>query len=230
MSESNDHFLARWARRKAEIARGEEAAREVQSSQDPAEANQQGEEQDEAPFDLDQLPKIEDITGETDIRLFMHKAVPEDLRNAALRRTWEVTDSIRNYLDPAREYAWDWNTPGENPGSPLEAGYEAAKLAGRMLSGKLSENDNTLVAETNLEPTEPIAAVAASDAAQQNPDEARTPLPPDAAVRLSGSNVESLQQDSSGAVGEGEPAPQMAYSEIAAPQNVRRRHGGATPA
>lgn len=234
MTEDDGHFLSRWSRRKAEIARVEQAEDEARKADEHNVDNApDAPAAEEAPFDLSMLPKIEDITGETDIRLFLNKAVPEDLRNAALRRTWEVTDSIRDYLDPAREYAWDWNTPGANPGSPLETGYQAARLAAQMLSGGTGKQDDTLVVEispTEETPGELSAAQAGVVAAPQNEKSGpEQPAPPADPLRLSEAKPESFPADSAANAAATEPVQEVAFAEIVAPQHVRRRHGGAAP-
>ena len=85
------------------------------------------------------------MTGSTDITGFLRKGVPEHLRNAALRKSWALDPAIRNYVNPALEYAYDWNTPGGVPGTgELGAGMDVARmvlqimgdgLAGRTCSG-----------------------------------------------------------------------------------------------
>ena len=80
-------------------------------------------------FDLSSLPKLEDVTETTDITVFLRKGVPESLRNAALRKSWALDPAIRNYVNPALDYAYDWNTPGGVPGnSELAAGTDIAKM------------------------------------------------------------------------------------------------------
>ncbi len=66
--------------------------------------------------ELAALPRIEDLVPGSDIRAFLRAGVPRDLRNAAMRRMWMLTPGIRDYKDPAVDYAWDWNTPGGVPG------------------------------------------------------------------------------------------------------------------
>ncbi len=79
----------------------------------------------------------------------MNALVPADLRNAALRRMWELDTAIRDYVSPATEYAWNWNEGGNAPGyAPLEAGFRAAEAAARMFSAP--QMDNTLV-ESSVE-------------------------------------------------------------------------------
>ena len=87
-------------------------------------------------FDLSSLPKLEDMTATTDITGFLRKGVPEHLRNAALRKSWALDPAIRNYVNPALEYAYDWNTPGGVPGSSeLGAGMDVARLVSQIMGG-----------------------------------------------------------------------------------------------
>ena len=69
------------------------------------------------------------MTGATDITGFLQKGVPEHLRNAALRKSWALDPAIRNYVNPALEYAYDWNTPGGVPGTgEIGAGMDVARM------------------------------------------------------------------------------------------------------
>ena len=85
-------------------------------------------------FDLSSLPKLEELTGATDITGFLSKGVPEHLRNAALRKSWALDPAIRNYVNPALEYAYDWNTPGGVPGGgELGAGIDVARMVSQIM-------------------------------------------------------------------------------------------------
>ena len=66
--------------------------------------------------------------------MFLRKGVPEHLRNAALRKSWALDPAIRNYVNPALDYAYDWNTPGGVPGSSeLGAGVDVARLVSEIM-------------------------------------------------------------------------------------------------
>src|SRR2546430_7330708 len=135
-------FLARWSQRKQEAKepkRDEPDAESVESSGAPT---PQGE--DVTPeFDLSTLPKLEELTASTDITAFLRKGVPEHLRNAALQKSWALDPAIRNYVNPALEYAYDWNTPGGVPGGgELGAGVDVARLVSRILGGGAAEPTN----------------------------------------------------------------------------------------
>ena len=68
------------------------------------------------PEEIAELPAIDEITVETDLKLFLRAGVPKALRNAALRRMWVIDPAVRDFVNDAREYAYDWNTPGGVPG------------------------------------------------------------------------------------------------------------------
>src|SRR5215210_7482899 len=135
---SDDHqgsdangFLKRWSQRKLEA---KEPQRETPSLQVDVQPLDIGEEAPVEEFDLSSLPKLEDLTAMTDIRMFLQKGVPESLRNAALRKAWALDPAIRNYVSPALEYAYDWNTPGGVPGSTeLGPGVDVARLVSQIM-------------------------------------------------------------------------------------------------
>ncbi|MFX6357462.1 DUF3306 domain-containing protein, partial [Acinetobacter baumannii] len=84
-------------------------------------------------------PKLEDITETTDITGFLRKGVPESLRNAALRKSWALDPAIRNYVNPALDYAYDWNTPSGVPGSSeIAAGTDISKMVLQIMGGESS--------------------------------------------------------------------------------------------
>ncbi len=70
-----------------------------------------------SPEELAQLPSLDALTAATDLTPFLRAGVPRALRNAALRRMWSVDPAIRDFVSEAREYAYDWNTPGGVPGT-----------------------------------------------------------------------------------------------------------------
>jgi hypothetical protein len=141
-------FLARWSQRKQEAkqrepAQIEPAAETVESSGLPAPQRE-----DVTPeFDLSTLPKLEELTASTDISAFLRKGVPEHLRNAALQKSWALDPAIRNYVNPALEYAYDWNTPGGVPGGgELGAGVDVARLVSQIMGEPAAE---TIKSEAN---------------------------------------------------------------------------------
>lgn len=148
-------FLSRWSRRKREQLeeRAPGAAQEPQARQEAA-----PETSDAAPAapaetgapdaqplseeELAALPPLESIDASTDISAFLKTGVPAALRNAALRRAWASDPRIATYLDPARDYAWDWNVPGGVPGSgPLAADFDAKALAEKLFRGSSTKDE-----------------------------------------------------------------------------------------
>ena len=121
---ADDNFLARWSRRKQAV-KGTDALTPVENAE--LAAPPLGAETGSAPLDQGQLeevpptevlpplPRIEDLTAESDISGFLRKGVPETLRHAALRRAWSLDPAIRDYISPA-DYAWDFNDPRSIPG------------------------------------------------------------------------------------------------------------------
>lgn len=113
----SDGFLARWSRRKRD-----EARRPAEPPAPPPDAASPGvapaeDDTSLSPEELAQLPSLEALTAATDLAPFLRAGVPRALRNAALRRMWSVDPAIRDFVSEAREYAYDWNTPGGVPGT-----------------------------------------------------------------------------------------------------------------
>ncbi len=124
-----DGFLSRWSRLKQEAAKpappqpsaaalaaareAEEARAAELAAREAAAAEAEAREREEV---LARLPRIEDLVADSDFRPFMHPLVPQALRNAALSRLWVLDPGILGYVDPALDYAHDWNVPGGIPG------------------------------------------------------------------------------------------------------------------
>lgn len=133
--ESDKNFLSRWSQRKRE-AKLPETDSAAAKPAEGAEVIPVVESDAEEVFDLSSLPKLEEITETTDITGFLRKGVPESLRNAALRKSWALDPAVRNYVNPALDYAYDWNTPGGVPGSSeLAAGTNIAKMVLQIMGG-----------------------------------------------------------------------------------------------
>jgi hypothetical protein len=62
------------------------------------------------PFDLSDLPSIEAINANTDVRGFLQSRVPNELTRAALRKAWTSDPAIRDFIGIA-ENQWDFNDP-----------------------------------------------------------------------------------------------------------------------
>lgn len=112
VTEDDDGFLSRWARRK-QAQRAEKAAEAPEpvpptdpATKQPAAAPAQSE-----PIDLASLPPIESLGADSDYTAFLRPGVPDAMRAAALRQLWLTEPSIRNY-EALVDYAWDFNAPG----------------------------------------------------------------------------------------------------------------------
>ncbi|MFM2443731.1 MAG: hypothetical protein RJB09_917 [Pseudomonadota bacterium] len=198
-------FLSRWSQRKRQIAE------EARKAAEAAPATTPEPEAEEEPFDLSLLPDLEVLTAQTDMSLFLQKGVPDELRNAALRKIWALDPAIRDYVGDALDYAWDWNAPGGVPGGgELGAGFDTAKMVARIFGDQPADEK-----------------VIGDDALQQNATEVV-----DLAEDLADENALSAR-----AVSENDAAPctsVQAQPELATPGPIdaphkKRRHGGASP-
>jgi Protein of unknown function (DUF3306) len=208
------NFLARWSHRKQEAKRPdlEQGAADAAPSPDPP--AMQAETATEPEFDLSTLPKLEELTGTTDITAFLRKGVPEHLRNAALQKSWALDPAIRNYVNPALEYAYDWNTPGGFPGSSeLGAGIDVARLVSQIMGE-----------ESAAEPAKPSPAggevaesIAAPDLRAEPRRLSEEPTAKSGAVSMAGADTEITETEKARSV------------DDAAPQQQVRRHGTAKP-
>jgi hypothetical protein len=215
-------FLARWSQRKRKTKAPEREAPVADADVPPGPAAESDAAQQ---FDLSSLPKLEDVTEATDITGFLRKGVPEHLRNAALRKSWALDPAIRNYVNPALEYAYDWNTPGGVPGSSeIGAGMDVARLVSQIMgSGEPGAEASASGAGPGNEP----AQSPEHDAAQE-------PKPdlPTQALRLGNGTISTAEEPSNlagGACMETEQAETSRESNSVAPQQVVRRHGSAKP-
>jgi hypothetical protein len=214
-------FLARWSQRKRETKAPEREAPVAGADVPPSPVAESDATQQ---FDLSSLPKLEDLTETTDITGFLRKGVPEHLRNAALRKSWALDPAIRNYVNPALEYAYDWNTSGGVPGSSeIGTGMDVARLVSQIMGS--SESGDEASARDVETGNEPVQSPGHNAAQEPKPDL------PTQALRL-GNETISTAQEPSNIVAAGKEAVQAEASKegnSAAPQQVVRRHGSAKP-
>lgn len=107
MSGDEEGFLKRWSRRKAGEAEAADKPAEGASETPAVVADEPAGEKAEEAFDLSKLPSIESLGKDSDYSMFMHKAVPDDLRLKALRRMW-TTDPVLAAPDLLDMHAWDY--------------------------------------------------------------------------------------------------------------------------
>jgi hypothetical protein len=124
MSEADDNFLTRWTRRKHAVeaaeATGEASGAIVGNAtqlpiEPDAEPSPAADAENEESENSELLPRIEDLTPQSDLSAFLRKGVPDALKKAALRRMWSLDPAIRDYIGPS-EYAWDFNNPASHQG------------------------------------------------------------------------------------------------------------------
>lgn len=213
--ESN--FLSRWSRlkRRSEVRRA--PAAEVAAPADAeslrcAELAESSAIPELPPEELTALPRLEELTPQTDLAPFMRAEVPATLRNAALRRMWALDPAIRDRVGDALDYAYDWNVPGSVPGSgALLASDDVQTMLRAIVGGPESERSDAA----------PVKArgVAVEEAAEAAPE---------AQVSSDAQVCEAAELSHSTPVSAQESAPGLAKT---APKEVvrTRRHGGATP-
>ncbi|MBW6400835.1 DUF3306 domain-containing protein [Roseomonas sp. HJA6] len=135
---SDEGFLSRWSRRKRAAEAGipvEEPQAAPVETPAPAEAPAPAapQEVEEPPFDLASLPSIESLTAESDFAAFLHKAVPEALKRAALRKAWTLDPAIRDFIGLA-DYAWDYNASDGVPGGALHLSGDVKQMVARLFA------------------------------------------------------------------------------------------------
>jgi Protein of unknown function (DUF3306) len=225
-----ENFVSRWARLKREVASTRKTETEARAPQpeaaaapgtDTARSAQHGNDEvaDDA-FDLAELPSIESITADTDIRAFLSSRVPGELTRVALRRAWASDPAIRDFIGIA-ESQWDFNDPNAIPGfGPLPMSDNLPGLLGQALGGcdKLTETfaelplsaEQALSAATDHEPT------GLDRSAQRTLDE-----PPAVDAHIGGPPVDGRRE------GAAISSDRAAESNDASPD--RRKHGSALP-
>ena len=126
----DESFLARWSRRKRNVAAQADAeknpqpsAAEIARTVSPA----TGEASPPIP-----LPPIESIASGSDITAFLAPGVPLELTRAALRQAWTTDPAIRDFIGLS-ENAWDFNAPGGVPGFGSLDLQDVRRLLARVL-------------------------------------------------------------------------------------------------
>ena len=227
MSGDDKNFLSRWSQRKHEAKQPEPEPPVDKAEAPPAPA---AEAEAVPEFDLSSLPKLDELTANTDMTLFLRKGVPESLRNAALRKSWALDPAIRNYVNPALEYAYDWNTPGGVPGySEIGAGMDVARMVLQIM-GDDKPLAEAPAAETGSQPAGDPALSSEQPAAQEAKPESKPDLPTQP-LRLGNepfSVAEAPSDTDTGTRSEGERTAEFQAVSVA-PQQAVRRHGSAKP-
>lgn len=219
----NEPFLTRWSRLKQKT-QTEEAREPPAEARKGSDAEQSGaartaaeQPEPEEPFDLASLPKIEELTAETDIRKFLDVRVPAELRNAALRRAWTLDPAIRDFIEIA-ENQYDWNAPDGVPG------FGPLNVVGGTIQSVLAQTTELRPRsepEARLEPAHEAPGERSAGGGQGPSAPSSTAAPALDEGTASHANVTPRQDRSD------EP---VAEEGDASPAGGRRsRHGGALP-
>jgi hypothetical protein len=225
MSEEREGFLSRWSRRKVEIQREEVRAPDPLPEPEPVEA-----EPEITPEEIEALPKIEELTPDTDISVFLRKGIPEALKNAALRRVWTLDPAIRDFRSEALDYAYDWNVPGGVPGNgPLLPTDDVSGML-RQIFGDPPPEEPKAPADASRVAMSQDCEPAADEATEDRRDRADAeacPAPPKEPKSLAEHSVRLEPSLPDPEVPAPESGAEGAPISVANP--VRRRHGGAKP-
>src|SRR6185312_5055215 len=189
-----ENFLERWSRRKQQASVQPAQAPEAKGEKDEASAAvpaapAETSEPKTAAFDIAELPSIESIGADTDVRGFLQPGVPPDLTRAALRRAWSSDPAIRDFVGLV-ENGWDFNDPNAMHGF----GPISAADVGRLLAQAIGVSPSKT--------TEPAKIVGERDAAKPLTPPQAPPLPP--AERVQEENSPA-RPSSGGDMGDGGP-------------------------
>jgi hypothetical protein len=225
VTKAGDGFLARWSRLKRDQAAP--PAPQAPAAPAPAPADEaalpEGKTREEL---IAALPKLEDLVPGQSLADFMRPWVPAALRHAALRRMWLLDPAISGYVDPALDYAYDYNTLGAAPGfGPMQASpeqvREVSEMFDRALGVQPAAADGPAPGETQEEPAqgEPGAVLQAraaeiTGATGETPDGDREFPPAETGVAPASSGYCAVQNG---------PDP------VEPAQALVRRHGRALP-
>lgn len=230
MSTGNDNIFARWSRRKQAVRDSETPASDQNEGgfDKAAEADTEPAEQQiesvgpDAAEPVEPLPRLEDLTAESDLSTFLRNGVPEALKRAALRKVWSLDPAIRDYIGPS-EYAWDFNQPGSMAGfGPLDAKEAASEFLATMSGGVRAGLDRVVTSSGTPSTPPEAAATPLEQDANASPED-----PADAASAAESSEPSSPQSLSSGPA-DGK-AEETAQSDERSRTAARPRHGGAIP-
>jgi hypothetical protein len=188
MSEPEE-FLKRWSRRKrqAEEAGTREAAiKPPRDEQVEAEQGAKPVPQDDGTvankcrFDPANLPSVDSIGSDTDIRDFLRPGVPPELTREALRRAWSSDPLIRDYIGPV-ENGWDFNDPDAILGFGTIKAEDTPRLLARVFEVSIDEKSEPSVLQkpateqdSTATVTPEVAGPEAHTDAEPSPSDAKT--------------------------------------------------------
>ena len=200
---TDEPFFSRWSRQKLT---------EPQSASEPTSPPVS-----EPELDVSKLPKVEDLTAESDIAAFMQKGVPEALQQLALRRMWSLDPSIRDFVEVA-ENQWDFNAVGGVYGlfQEIEPGTDVSVWLAQATSSLVPPEKPSDVTRVAVDSEVPSTSIAKLPVSQVNTEGQSSDLPGEVATPKSLANVSH----------EASPEPSDPIDQA---KGSRRRHGGALP-
>jgi hypothetical protein len=221
-------FITRWSRLKREP---EQPAAEPAAPQ--AEPLPEGKALEDL---IAGLPKIADFVPGQNISVFMQAWVPSDIKHEALRRMWLLDPAIRDYVSPALDYAYDYNTPGMAPGfGPMETSADAirevAEMFDRALGGKPVDEAPAALPEVQdnmSQVAETRAAASIQDAALQHHEEL-TELPASGPGKVQPESRLDWPNTATAGVSRDAAPQDEKVTDLNDLRPRGRRHGGALP-
>ena len=212
----DEFFISRWSRQKRQAATSAPA---VDQPAEPAVTEAE-------PFDLAELPNIDDLTADSDIAAFLRKGVPEALQRMALRKMWALDPSIRDFVEVA-ENQWDFNAAGGVPGlfQELAADTDVSLWLTQVSPSTMADVDQPVARDAQIASAANDAAVGDDPSAEESGSDRQTSddeQPTSQPVGDAPSSDDDAMQQSN--IGMAEVAPAPALDAI-----PRRRHGGASP-
>jgi hypothetical protein len=208
---ADESFLSRWSRQKRRGTRTQPAAGTQVGGTLAAE---------EVPeVDPATLPKIEDLTAESDVSVFLRKGVPEALQKLALRRMWSLDPEIRDFVEVA-ENQFNFHVPGGIHGlfEELGEGADVSVWLAQATQSVAREKPKEPAEDAPVENSEKLAAVQHDAMEAAGEVGAGEPLS-DAQVNAGDDATQDTQQ-----------AEAAKRSSAVSAGVARRRHGGALPA
>jgi hypothetical protein len=235
-----EHFLSRWSRKKrdavdqstpAPLSTDENDLKPVNSADGKAVEPPAVPTATEPAFDPANLPSIDSIGAQTDVRAFLQAGVPPDLTRAALRRAWTADPAILNFKG-LQENDWDFNDPNSMFGfGELDPDFDVK----RMLASVFGETPKEETVENvTPEPSPPLDETTANGD-DQVPDRVGVPAVTDEI----GVGLENAGTKSNDPASDGRDIVQRTSNNIASQRNESnaaaathrhvRLHGGALP-
>lgn len=228
MSAVRDGFLSRWSRLKRDGAvtpPRETGPRETAPAapQPPASDLPEGRSLEEL---IAELPRIEDLVPGQSLTMFMQSWVPGAIRNAALQRMWLLDPAVRDYVDPALDYAYDYNTPGAAPGfGPMETSDEMVREVSEMFDRAIGPQSED---QQDAPPLESGDIVPQSEDADDEDGRIKQ-MQVAYATQQPALVDKAVDPASAGSIEPATVSPSSSEGNALAPRSGPRRHGRALP-